>query len=110
MPLRFHLDENASGSLAKALRRRNIDVTTTPEQGQLTASDDSQLALAHADGRVLITFDSDFLRMSAAGAPTYSGIVFGTNQQRPLRELVDRIVIIWRTLTPAEMVGQVQFI
>jgi predicted nuclease of predicted toxin-antitoxin system len=109
MPLRFHLDENASGSLAKALRRRNIDVTTTPEQGQITASDDSQLALAHAGGRVLITFDSDFVRMSAAGAP-HRGIVFGTNQQRPLRELVDRIVIIWRTLTPAEMVGQVQFV
>ena len=29
--IRFHLDENVSNAIAEGLRRRIIDVTTTPE-------------------------------------------------------------------------------
>ena len=32
--IRFHLDENCSHAIAAGLRRRGIDVTTTPEMGQ----------------------------------------------------------------------------
>ncbi len=30
--IRFHLDENVSNAIAEGLRRRGIDVTTTPEK------------------------------------------------------------------------------
>lgn len=36
--IRFHLDENCSHAIAAGLRRRGIDVTTTPEAGLLNAS------------------------------------------------------------------------
>lgn len=31
--IRFHLDENVSNVIADGLRRRGVDVSTTPEQG-----------------------------------------------------------------------------
>jgi hypothetical protein len=37
--IRFHLDENCSHAIAAGLRRRGIDVTTTPEAGLLGAGD-----------------------------------------------------------------------
>ncbi|WP_256366914.1 hypothetical protein [Anabaena sp. UHCC 0253] len=31
--IKFHLDENVSNAIASGLRKRGINVTTTPEQG-----------------------------------------------------------------------------
>ncbi|MEY3866658.1 MAG: hypothetical protein ACRCT1_06330 [Microcoleaceae cyanobacterium] len=37
--IRFHLDENVSNAIAEGLRRRGIDVTTTPEERLIGVSD-----------------------------------------------------------------------
>jgi hypothetical protein len=42
--IRFHLDEDVDPAIAEGLRRRGIDVTTTPEVGLLGARDPIQLA------------------------------------------------------------------
>jgi len=73
--IRFHLDENCSLAIADGLRRRGVDVTSTPGAGLLGAVDDIQLAFALAEGRVIFTEDQDFLRIHAAGIP-HSGIVY----------------------------------
>src|SRR3954466_3270903 len=46
--IRFHLDEHCPAALATGLRRRGMDVTTTPEAGLLQATDLEQLAYADA--------------------------------------------------------------
>jgi predicted nuclease of predicted toxin-antitoxin system len=63
--IRFHLDENCHRAIAEGLRRRGVDVTTTPEVGLLTATDEEHAAFCQAQGRVLFTQDRDFLRMHA---------------------------------------------
>lgn len=35
--IRFHLDENVSNAIAEGLRRRGIDVITTPETDMMGA-------------------------------------------------------------------------
>jgi hypothetical protein len=67
--IRFHLDENCPRALAVGLRRRGIDVTTTPEVGLLEAADEAQTAHALGDGRVIFTQDEDFLAIHASGIP-----------------------------------------
>ena len=37
--IRFHLDENVSNAVAEGLRRRGIDITTTPEESLISVSD-----------------------------------------------------------------------
>jgi predicted nuclease of predicted toxin-antitoxin system len=59
--IRFHLDENVSNSIAEGLRRRGIDVTTTPEIGLIAASDAQQIAFALSQNRVIFTHDDDFV-------------------------------------------------
>jgi predicted nuclease of predicted toxin-antitoxin system len=58
--LRFHLDENCPNAIADGLRRRGIDVTTTPGASLISASDEEQTAYALAAGRVIFTMDKDF--------------------------------------------------
>jgi predicted nuclease of predicted toxin-antitoxin system len=70
-----HLDEPGETTVAKALRRRGIEVTTTPEAGLLQTSDNQQLAFARAQDRVVFTQAADFLRMHAAGV-SHAGIAY----------------------------------
>ncbi len=53
--IRFHLDENVSNAVGEGLRRRGIDVTTTPEESLISASDLGQLEFALSQERVIFT-------------------------------------------------------
>lgn len=107
--IRFHLDEHASPRLARGLRARGIDVTTSQEARLLRASDDRQRAFAVAEGRVLVTNDADFLRLHAR-SPAHPGIVFYPDQSRPLGQLIRAIALVWEVYDPDEMAGRIEFI
>jgi predicted nuclease of predicted toxin-antitoxin system len=72
--IRFHLDENCDPRIAVGLRLHGIDVTTTSEAGLHGAPDERQLGYAAAEARVILTHETDFLRLDAAGA-AHAGIV-----------------------------------
>ena len=85
--IRFHLDENVNGAIANALRRRGIDVTTTPEEGLIATPDEVQLEFALSQGRVIFTQDADFLRLNEAGV-THAGIAFCRPSSRSIGAIV----------------------
>jgi hypothetical protein len=49
--IRFHLDENCDRAIAEGLRRRGVDVTTTPEAGLMEAADEAQAAYVLSERR-----------------------------------------------------------
>ena len=73
--IRFHLDENISQAIANGLRRRGIDVTTTPEENLSGKLDEEQLTFAVSQKRVIFTQDTDFLRLQQQGVSHY-GIAY----------------------------------
>ena len=60
--IRFHLDEHVDPVIADGLRRRHIDLTTAVDTGLLGARDESHLAFANSEQRIIVTSDSDFPR------------------------------------------------
>jgi predicted nuclease of predicted toxin-antitoxin system len=107
--IRFHLDENCSKAIAGGLRRRGIDVTTTPEAGLMGAMDEQQAAYGLAEGRVLFTQDQDFLRIDAAGVP-HAGIAYCAKDTKPIGELIQSLVLVWEVYEPEEMAGRVEYL
>src|SRR4051812_3701808 len=107
--IRFHLDENNHRAIAEGLRRRGINVTTTPEAGLLGATDEQQAAHSLAEGRVLFTQDRDFLRLHAAGVP-HAGIAYCEKNTRSPGEIIQGLVLIWEVLEPEEMAFHVEFL
>lgn len=107
--IRFHLDENCPNAIAEGLRRRGIDVTTAPETGLISATDEVQAAYALAEGRVIITQDRDFLRLNAAGEP-HAGIAYCDKDTKSIGEMISGLLRIWEVLEPETMVGRVQFL
>ena len=107
--IRFHLDENCDPRIAAGLRLHGVDVTTTPEAGLLKASDEEQLAYAVAHGRVVVTQDTDFLRIAAAGHES-PGIAFSPAQGRSLGQVIRALLLIWELYEPEEMRNRVEFL
>jgi predicted nuclease of predicted toxin-antitoxin system len=107
--IRFHLDEHIDSAVARALRRHGIDLTTTVEAGLLSRSDPVQLGYAHSTQRVLVTHDTDFLRLARLGSH-HSGIVYCHLTAYPVGELIRRLILLYEVLAAEEIQGRVEFL
>lgn len=107
--IRFHLDENVDPDVALALRRQGIDVTTTREMKLLGQPDEIQLAFAREQGRVIVTHDTDFLRL-ARQITDHWGVAFCKKNARSLGEIIRSLVLIYQVLTPEEMVSWIEYL
>ena len=99
----------AIGPLPEGLRRRGVDVTTTPEVGLLHASDEKQIAYALPLGRVIFTQDRDFLKLHAASVP-HAGIAYCDKDTKSIGEIITMLILIWEVYEPEEMGNRVEFI
>jgi predicted nuclease of predicted toxin-antitoxin system len=95
--------------LAVGLRRRGIDVTSTPESGLLEATDEVQTAHALNEGRVIFTQDEDFLAIHASGAP-HPGIAYCKKDTRSIGEIIRGLILIWEVYDPDDMAGRIEYL
>jgi len=107
--IKFHLDENCDPRIATALRRRGLDVTTTPEVGLLHAEDEQQVGFAMSEERVIFTRDADFLRIDASGQE-HPGIAYCHPKSRSLGAIIRRLLLIWEICEPEEMRNRVEYL
>ena len=63
----FYMDEHVAKSVTEGLRRSGVNVVTVQELGLQAAEDQQHLQRATQEGRVVVTQDTDFLRLHAAG-------------------------------------------
>jgi predicted nuclease of predicted toxin-antitoxin system len=91
------------------LRPRGVQVTTAADAGLLGASDEAHLAYARSQARVIVTHDTDFLRLHASGAE-HAGIVYCPSQARSLGEMIRLLLLIWELLEADEIRGRVEFL
>lgn len=106
--IRFHLDEHVDPAIAAALRRHGVDVTTTNDVGLREADDREHLEFVMTEGRVMVTRDTDFLRI-ASQERAHPGIAFYT-ADHSVGGIVRALILIYEVLTPAEMAGRVEYL
>jgi hypothetical protein len=80
-----------------------------PRPGLLSASDEEQLRYAVAQSRVIFTQDRDFLRLHAAGTH-HAGMAYCAKDAKSIGEIIQRLVLIWEVLEPAEMTNHVEYL
>jgi Domain of unknown function (DUF5615) len=107
--IRFYLDQHQSHALAAGLRARGIDVLMAQEAGRCGDSDADQLAFATAEGRVMVTFDPDFLTLHGAGTP-HAGIAWCPATKYGVGQLIDALVLVYGAMTPDEMMNHVEYL
>ena len=106
--LRFHGDENLPYAIIAGLRR-GIEISSTPEAGLMEVTDEEQLVFANRQGRMIVTQDTDFLRLHAEGRE-HCGIAFYHQSGRSVGQVLAALTEIHEYLTPLEVRGQVFFL
>lgn len=109
--LRFHFDESIPmpDAIAGALRRAGIDVTTTQDAGLRMTDDAAQLAFVRESRRIIVTCDSDFLKIASDEA-AHLGIVFYAQQSRHVGHVIEWLLLMYGVLDASDMQGKVEFI
>jgi hypothetical protein len=107
--IKIHLDENCDPRIAAGLSLHGINAATAADAGLLHASDEQHLAHAVAEGRVILTQDTDFLRMAAAGQE-HPGILFYPDQGRSIGQVIRMVHLFWELCEPEELANQVHYL
>jgi predicted nuclease of predicted toxin-antitoxin system len=107
--IRFHLDENVDPAIATGLRHYAIDVTISRQVNLLSVGDDTQLAFALREGRVIVTHDEDFLVIHSQGIE-HAGLVYCHLGSRSIGQMIESLRLIGEILSPGEMLNRVEYI
>lgn len=106
--IRFHLDQHVSNAVARGLRVRGFNVTTTAEAGLQDAPDEQQLEYLLTAGRVFFTQDADFLRIRSPGE-NHPGIVYSKQGTRSIGEIIRFLQLMSDCLEPQKMRGRIEY-
>ena len=92
-PIRYFLDQHVYGAVVSGLRQHGIDVLTAQEAGRCGRPDSDVLAFATAEGRVMVTFDPDFLALHNSGVP-HAGIAWCPATKYRIGHLLQMLVLL----------------
>jgi hypothetical protein len=108
----FFTDEDIYGELAGILRSHGFDAVSTPEAGRLSEPDPTHLEWCQTQGRCIVSFNtgdfSDLHRDWLTAGKHHAGII--VSDQRPLGDLLRRVLRLARTLTAEEMVDRLEYL
>jgi hypothetical protein len=108
MVIRFHLDEHVHPGIAVGLRSRGIDTTTPADVDLAGADDEKHLAYALSEQRVVVTHDSDFLRLHAVGS-AHAGIAYCHQDKYPIGFILQMLLLLPACESSEEMQGRVEY-
>lgn len=105
-------DEDVYAAIAPALRKAGLDALSSAEAGRLGESDESQLAFAAGQGRVLVTFNvAHFAAIHAAWLRQgrhHAGIV--VSRQRPIGDILRQLLHLARTLDAETVENRLEYL
>lgn len=108
----FFTDEDVYAAVAVGLRRASLDAVSTPEAGRLGESDESQLAWAAGQGRVLVTFNvAHFSALHSTWIEQdrhHAGII--VSSQRSIGDTLRRLLQLARTLDADALHDRFEFL
>lgn len=109
---RFLTDEDVYAAVAPALRNRGLDAISTPDTKRLGLSDESQLAFAANEGRVLVTFNvAHFVALHATWLQQgrhHAGIV--VSSQRRIGDVIRRLMNLGQSRDAEALIDRLEFL
>lgn len=105
----LYLDENLFPKIAAQLRQKGIDIVTVRDLGQAGDTDIHHLTRAIEMGRVVVTSDTDFLRLVAEGM-NHTGIVFGIQENLQIGDWVKALELLCFVYTAEDMLNHIEYL
>lgn len=107
--IRFYFDENMPVAVAEKLNDWGIDTATARDRERLGFGDQSQLYFATMQGRVLCSYDKDYIEIVTRGVE-HAGIVFIPGLYRDYGVLLRYFIELNRIYKAADMVNRLEYL
>ena len=107
--IRFLLDEHIPAAVGVGLNFRGIDALTIQDALRAGLPDSDQLQFATEQGRVLVSFDSDFLKLASEGLH-HAGVIWCPATKYSIGELVRRLALVHAILNPDDMQDHIEYL
>ena len=107
--LKYYFDESVELAVSSHLTAGGIDAVSAHSLDLLGDTDRNHLERAAEMGRVLCTYDADFLRLAAEGAE-HAGIIYAQQQKASIGGWVKEIRALHARLSAVDMHSRVIFL
>ncbi len=108
-PIRYYFDQHIHSAVTIGLRAHGVDILTSQDAGRCGLPDTDQLAFATAEGRVLVSFDADFLGLAASGMP-HAGIAWCPALKYSVGRLIQSLLLVQGVLNSDDMRNHVEYL
>jgi predicted nuclease of predicted toxin-antitoxin system len=108
-PIRYFFDQHVQHAIAEGLRLRGADVLTAQDAGRCGRADSDQLQFATAEGRVLVTYETDFLVLAATGLQ-HAGIAWSDATKYSIGQMIQVLTLLHGVLDLDEMKNHVEYL
>lgn len=108
--MKIYADENIERSVIDGLRRRGAEVISARELGYISKPDEFHLRKASELNAVILTHDTDFLRMASRPEVDHRGIVFSHPKNVSVGHCIRGVELIATILTDEEMENHIEFL
>ncbi len=112
MPFKYYMNVHIPAGITEGLRRRQVDVVTSQEDGKQEESDENLLRRATELSRVLFSQDQDFLQIAQqwqTESRLFSGLIFSA-QHVSIGRLVSDLELIPRCCAEDEVANHVIYL
>lgn len=107
--IRLYFDENVEVEVAEQIKLRGIDAVTVRDLNLLGDTDMNHLQHAAEMGRVLCTYDMDYLRLDSQGV-SHGGIIFAKEHVTSLGDWIRGLELICGVYTPDDFRNHVEYL
>lgn len=113
MALLLYMDVHVPAAITEGLRRRDVDVLTSQEDGTRESDDEALLTRAVELGRILFSQDQDLLRIAKEWqlrGTSFPGLVFGHQSGLSIGQCIEDLELLVKCCQPDELASLVVFL
>jgi hypothetical protein len=107
--LSFYFDENVEIAVSEQLEKAGFDVVSVLSLNARGDDDLNHLQKAAEMGRVLCTYDSDFLALASEGVE-HAGIAFAQSEKTSIGDWVRELRFLHANISAEQAKGQIFFV
>lgn len=105
----YHLDEHIPNAVTKGLRQYGIDVTTPSDANLLEAGDLLHLDYARRTGRIMVTFDADYIRLHRNNLE-HAGIIYVVPRSRSIGRMIELLCLYYEIFLSDDMINRLEYL
>lgn len=108
--MKIYCDENIEHCIVEGLRRRGIESVSANGLGYRGKPDEFHLKKASELKAVILTHDTDFLKMASSPKISHRGIIFSHPRTVSFGQCIRGVELIINILTEKDMENHIEFL